>query len=275
MLSTLAGMGTAWADGDIFPLGTPEETPPLNSVPAPYQSDNGIPARPAPPIEIGDPFLSTGPLFAGFDVPGGATWQPRLWVFGTMRSALQTYDTGLGTAKARDTEKSEWVNRLDLNTNLQLTGTERLFIGLRPFDRDHPTEFSGATISPGSAGGWHNDFNGNIRTLFFEGDLGSTLPALDEKGVLPVDFGYSVGRQPVTFQNGILINDTIDAVGLVRNSVHLPGTSNVRVTAMYADNEIHRPKSTANSHSFRFGRVVQHGRCRGNDFRSRFDPYVG
>ena len=248
------GAGAAKADGDLLPLGSKEETPPLDSVPAPYQSDNGIPARPAPPIEIGDPFLSTGPLFAGIDMPGGATWQPRLWVFGTMRSVVDTYDTGLGTKKSRDVEDAEWANRLDLNVNLQLTGTERLFIGLRPLDRDRANEFTGATIAPGKDAGTNDDINGNLRTLFFEGDVGSTLPVLDEKGILPIDFGYSVGRQPVNFQNGILINDTIDAVGLVRNSIHLPGTSNVRVTVMAANNELHRPNAPNNSiHSDLFG----------------------
>jgi hypothetical protein len=235
----------AMADSDLFPLGSHEETPPLATTPAPYQADAGIPSRPAPPLEIGDPFLSTGPLFAGIDMPGGATWQPRLWVFGTMRSAIQTYETGL--AKKNNVETTEWANRLDLNANLQLTGTERLFLGLRPFDRDHTTEFSGYTFSPSQLEGGHNDFNGNVRTLFFEGDVGSTLPTLDQKGVLPVDFGYSVGRQPVNFQNGILINDTIDAVGLVRNSIHFPGTSNVRITAMAADNNLHRPNLPNNT----------------------------
>jgi hypothetical protein len=234
----LAASNGALAQDNSFHLGSGIDTSPLSTVPLPYQSDNGIPKRPKLPIEIGDPFLSTGPLYKGFTLPWGATWQPRLWIFGAYRSAVQSYDTGLpGKSKFI----TEWANRLDLNVNLQLTGTERLVVGLRPLDRDQSGAFSGATISPSGKAGGVDDINGNLRELFFEGDLGSTLPFLDKIGTHPLDFGYAIGRQPVFYQNGILINDEVDSVGLVRNSIHIPGSSNARITFMYGDNLLHRP----------------------------------
>jgi hypothetical protein len=48
-------------------------------------------------------------------------------LFGTYRTAIQTFEDG--------TERySEWANRLDMFANLQLSGTERVLIGMRPFD---------------------------------------------------------------------------------------------------------------------------------------------
>lgn len=237
-MALAAGGPAAFAQDDGFYLGEGVDTSPLATTAAPYKSDDGIPKRPRLPIEIGDPFLSTGPLYRGFTLPWGATWQPRLWIFGTYRSAVQSYDTGIA---GKNKFISEWANRLDLNINLQLTGTERLVVGLRPLDRDQSGAFSGATISPSGKAGGVNQINGNVRTMFFEGDLGSTLPFLDKIGTHPLDFGYAIGRQPVFYQNGMLINDVIDSVGLVRNSIHTVGSSNARVTFMYGDNLLHRP----------------------------------
>ena len=55
-------------------------------------------------------------------------------MYGTARTALQTFDDG-------ERQITEWANRLDLFGNLQLTGTERLLIGIRPLDEEG--EFSG------------------------------------------------------------------------------------------------------------------------------------
>ena len=52
--------------------------------------------------------------------------------------------------------------------------------------------------------------------------------------------GLSVGRQPITFQDGLLVNDFIDAVGVTRNSLHPGGTANLRFTGLYGWNQINR-----------------------------------
>ena len=76
--------------------------------------------------------------------------------------------------------------------------------------------------------------------MFFEGDVGSLFPNLDQAGIKPIDYGFTVGRQPVVFQEGILINDTIDAVGIIRNNIPFYGTSNFRVSAMWGWNRLDR-----------------------------------
>lgn len=199
----------------------------LSDETVPFMTEGDIPDRPPLLLEIGDPFLDTGELDAGFELPTGAVWQPRLWVFGTLRTAVQTTDTG-------DADRiSEWVNRLDLFANLQLTGTEKVVVGIRPFDENQPDDFSGYRFEPSDDEGFKDDLNVDIRTLFAEGDFGSLFPAFDPEGQSLIDFGFTVGRQPLIFQDGILISDTVDAAGLARNNIRLPGVSNLRVAGVY------------------------------------------
>jgi hypothetical protein len=215
--------------------GEEESESRLPDEPIPYKSDEDLPARARPLLELGEPFLASGPIGKGFTLPTGAVWQPRLWVFGTLRTALQSFDPGDGP------QVSEWKSRLDLYANLQLTGTERLLIGIEPLHRND--RYTGQVFEPGEDEGFKNRLNARVRTLFFEGDLGELFPKLDVADGKALDYGFSVGRQRITFQDGLLINDTIDAAGLTRNSLRIPGVSwitNIRITALGSWNEIHR-----------------------------------
>jgi len=193
---------------------------------------DSMPSRPPPLIEIGPRFLGSGPIEAGIDSPTGEVERPQLVVFGTFRSALQSYDDG-------DARRSEWANRLDLFANLSLSYTNRILIGIRPLDRKG--RFSGRVIddpeNPSGDGRWVNAFNSNITTAFFEGDLGELFPSLKRTGNLG-QLGFSIGRQPLQFQDGMLINDSIDAVGVIRNNVLPHGGSNLQFTFLYGWNEV-------------------------------------
>ncbi|MGH1417735.1 MAG: hypothetical protein ACRBCJ_02645 [Hyphomicrobiaceae bacterium] len=212
-----------------------------------------LPARPNLLLEFGDGFLDTGKLDHGFEVPIiGAVWQPRLWAYVINRTALQTFDDGRTDAP----RESEITNRMDLFFNLQLTGTEKLLLGLRTTDRNRPDKFTRYTFE-GREEGFNDEFNVGVETLFFEGDLGSLFPNTDRAGIKPIDYGFTVGRQPLVFQEGILINDTIDAVGLIRNNIPFPGTSNFRVSGMWAWNRLDRNDfDFANSDSDMYGVFV-------------------
>ena len=195
-----------------------------------------LPARPELAVEVGDGFLDTGKLDQGFEVPViGAVWQPRLWAYAINRTAFQSYNSG-APGSVRETEIA---NRLDIFVNLQLTGTEKLLVGLRSLDGNRPDKFTRYTFS-GRDEGFNEELNLGLETLFFEGDVGSLFPFLDQAGIKPIDYGFTVGRQPVIFQEGILINDTIDAVGIVRNNIPFPGTSNFRVSTMWGWNRLDR-----------------------------------
>jgi hypothetical protein len=59
----------------------------------------------------------------------------------------------------------------------------------------------------------------------------------DRKGL---DLGISVGRQPINFQEGLLINDFVDAVGITQNNLRPGGVVNLRFTGLYGWNQINR-----------------------------------
>lgn len=186
--------------------------------------------RPRPLIELGDPFLGTGNIEPGIELPGGAVWQPRLMVFGTYRTAVQAFNDGRST-------RSEWANRLDIFANLQLSGTERILVGMRPLDRNN--RFTGYNFE-GEPTGRRGEWNAEITTLFFEGDFGQIFPDLDRDDRHALDWGFAVGRQPFALQDGIFINDDIDAVGIVRNNILPRGGVNLRAMFLYGWGEIHR-----------------------------------
>ena len=214
----------------VLPLGA-QNTPDMSGS---RLSDQPIPLdktleRPAPLLELGDPFLGPGNLQKGFVLPGGAVWQPSLVLFGDYRTAVQTFSDGRERS-------SELANRLDLYANLQLTGTERVLLGLRPLDRSG--KYFGYQFDSGA--GFKNRLNGNLARLFFEGDFGEIFPNLDLYDRQSLDYGFSVGRQPLRLQDGLLLNDTIDSIGLVRNSLHTSWTSGWRLNFIYGWSNVHR-----------------------------------
>lgn len=178
-----------------------------------------------------NPFLGVGEINPGIETPFGAIWQPSLIIYGESRSALQTFDNG-------EREISEWANRLDIFANLYLTPTERINLGLRPLDNNG--EFSGYRFGGSEGSGTENHLNLDIQSLYFEGDFGELFPDLDPLDQANLDYGFSIGRQPVNFQDGIMLNDSFDAIGITRSSLFLLGSSATRITGMLGINEIHR-----------------------------------
>ena len=224
-----------------------EHTSRISDEPAPRITPDDIPSRPNLLLELGNPFLGSGPIDPGFELPGGAVAQPSLWVFGTYRSAVQVFNQG------RDTPNlSEWANRLDLFANLQLSGTERVLFGIRPLDEDGT--FSGYQFSPDGTDGSVDGFNFDVTTLFFEGDIGEMIPDADPKDFASLDWGISVGRQPLFYQEGMLIDeDIIDAVGITRNTLLPAGGSDLQLTFVYGWGRISRNNNVELSGQSLFG----------------------
>lgn len=223
----------------------PESGSRLSDIPIPLQVED-VPDRPSLLLELGEPFLGAGPLGPEIELPTGAVWRPSLWVFGTHRMAVQTVDDGA-------TRVSEWAHRLDVFANLKLSASDRLLVGLRPLDRDN--RFTGVSFEPD--GDFQDEFNAVVRTLFFEGDMGELFPKFDVEDTRMLDIGFSVGRQAVLFQDGILINSgglgNPDAVSLVRNNLQLPGTSNVRISVFYAWDNVYRDDNRLDPDAQLFG----------------------
>lgn len=196
-----------------------------------------VPPRPRPIFELGEPFLGTGTLGQGIKLPTGAVWQPAFMAFGSIRTAAQAINNDV-----TDTQISEGVARFDLFGNLYLTQTERIVIGFRPLDQDG--RFTRYTLSadPADSTDFQDELNFKVRTLFFEGDIGEIFPKLDWTDKHGFDIGFSVGRQPLSFQDGLLMNESaIDAVGLTRANLKWFGAVNMRITALFGWGEIDRP----------------------------------
>lgn len=185
-----------------------------------------------PLLEIGDPFLGNGPIRPGLETPTGQMLQPWFLLYGTFRSALQSFEYG-------GKNSIEWANRLDLHGNLNLSGTERLLFSLRPLD-GQGGGYTGYNFEPDRHDGWQEDFNARVNKLYFEGELGEIFPGLDPSDSHTYDIGFSIGRQQLTVQDGILVNDNIDLAGLTRNSLVFDGISNLRLTGIYGWNHINR-----------------------------------
>ncbi len=200
--------------------------------------------RPGLILELGNPFLGSGDIPPGLELPGGAVLQPSLWVFGTYRTAIQTFNDG-------DETFSEWANRLDVFANLQLTGTERILLGIRALDDDG--RFTGYNLNPDDRDGSVNELNANVTTLFFEGDFGEIFPDLDPDDGLSLDLGFAVGRQPLFYQEGMLINDDIDAIGITRNTLLPKGGSDLQLTFLYGWGDIHRDDNIEETGAQLFG----------------------
>ena len=208
------------------------ETSALSDEPVRLQVDS-MPERPRPILEVGDTFLGSGNISPGINLATGAVWQPSFQAWGTFRTAVQSFDDG------ENDRISEWANRLDLFGQLNLTPTERVLISFRPLDDEG--RFSGYTFSPSQLEGWQNEFNADIETYFFEGDFGELFPNADKDDQKGIDIGFAVGRQPIFFQEGLLLNDAIDSVGITRNNIRwFSSAANTRATFLYGWDNIHR-----------------------------------
>lgn len=216
-----------------------------------YNADN-VPERPKRILLFGDAYLGTGTLQRGFRAPGGAQVQPTLYLFGTYRTALQSFD---GPFPSGQFERvNEWANRLDLFANLQLTGTERVLLGVTPLSDLENVNFAGYVFDPdfdprrgGVSSGWQDQaFSPRINTAFFEGEFGSLFRGIrgdDAEDFKKWDIGFAVGRQPLFYQEGMLINDTVDGIGITANSIPIKGGTNLQVTGFYAFNNINRDRN--------------------------------
>jgi hypothetical protein len=70
--------------------------------------------------------------------------------------------------------------------------------------------------------------------------VGQIFPRLDPLGTRETDIGFSVGRQPLLYQDGLLLDDDIDAIGITRNTFLPRGATNAQLTALFGWNQINR-----------------------------------
>jgi len=163
--------------------------------------------RPQPPVQLGLRLYDYGayaprPTLLGDKNP----MMPAFIVAGDFRIAAAQYDKG-GPPVNGKTEQSEIAARLNLDMDLQLTPTERIHAFTRPIDKNN--SFTRYLIRGQVEDKFVDNFDFNLDTLFFEGDLGAMAQGLTGR-TNHVDLPVAVGRTPIVTQNGVWIEDAID-----------------------------------------------------------------
>ena len=197
--------------------------------------------RVALPFEYPERYLAMDDVLGqGVELPTGAIWRPTLWIWGVNRAAIQQRDD----QGPRGANFTELVQRLDIFGSINLTGTEHVLIAVRPFDEEENRqglrgrEFTSYDLKDGFP---IDGMNGDLQSMYFEGEFCEIFPNIDIWDFNYLDYGFSVGRQPMSFQRGILINeDMIDAATITRNTIAGNGVLNGRMTAVYAWNRVTR-----------------------------------
>jgi len=195
--------------------------------------------EPRPPIELGQKLYVEGPLDKNYNLVGPKNLvTPAFSVFGDWRTAYAYNNNG------PNKEVGQIATRLNLETDLELTATERIHALFRPFDQPNPGgevagEFTHVDVNGPNQTAGSIPLNATPRTFFFEGDLGSITAGLTNK-YQNYDLPFSVGLVPLFFQNGIWVNSALvgGAASITgRNSAAL-NISNMDVTFFSGFDEV-------------------------------------
>ncbi len=147
----------------------------------------------------------------------GEQLDPRLDIDGFMRYQVLGY-------RLDNTNNGVMVPELDLDTNLQLTATQRIHALFRPIeggDRE-PTLWQFAPDNQG----WVARNEATPAELFYEGQPLNWISPYDR---FPLDFTLSGGRVPLFLQNGLWFDNIFDGVAISKNSIQLGNLSNLNL----------------------------------------------
>lgn len=153
---------------------------------------------PRPALELGRPIYKEGPYQPGINLLGRKNLLfPAFSAFGDLRTAVGWNDNGA-------LETGLVATRLNLDLDLKLTATERIHAQLRPFDQGGvftKYEFFGDDRQQDDV---RTDLN--LENLFLEGDLGAIAAGISNR-YNGIDLPFSLGFQPLLFQNGVWFED--------------------------------------------------------------------
>jgi hypothetical protein len=174
-----------------------------------YGGKRDVP-EPRPLIELGRPLYLEGPLPPSSDVLGTLNpVNPSLLVYGDWRTALASNGNG-----RRQT--NQLATRLNLEVDWSLTSTERVHALFRPLDRDG--RFTRHAFS-GPQPRRELLLDGQVETLFLEGDLGQIAAGLTGRYSL-FDLPFSLGLMPLHLHSGVWMDDAIAGIAVARAGRH-------------------------------------------------------
>lgn len=163
-----------------------------------------------PPIQLGRRLYDRGeynarPSWLGERNPLAA----RFMAYGDLRTAAVYTDDGVAAANG-ETHQSTVAARLNLDLDLGITATERIHVFVRPFDQ------GGSTLRYEIDGKVEDEvveeFDFNVESAFFEGDLGALATGWSEEPKR-FDLPFALGLVPMVTQNGVWIEDAFTGLG--------------------------------------------------------------
>ncbi|MFT3731635.1 MAG: hypothetical protein QM780_09495 [Hyphomicrobium sp.] len=180
---------------------------------------------PRPLLELGREQYTSGPYDESSTILGKLNpLLPGLSVYGDWRTAV-AYNSNNGK------DIAQIATRLNLDVDFKITGTERIHAFFTPI-QDGAANFSRFEFGGGDGDQrFHDEFDLNPQTLFFEGDVGSIYSGLSGQ-YSKFDLPFTVGLFPLFLQNGIWANDAIlgGAVTLPAQNSPALGLSNYDIT---------------------------------------------
>lgn len=136
--------------------------------------------------------------------------------YGDLRIAADSYDGGSPPGKKQSTVAA----RLNLDMDLALTATERIHAFTRPLDKGGKS-FTRYDISGAVDDKFTHNFDFDLDTLFFEGDLGQITGGLSGKPA-SFDMPIAFGRIPFVTQNGVWFEDAFDGAAFSITAKNIP-----------------------------------------------------
>jgi hypothetical protein len=152
--------------------------------------------------------------------------------YGDLRIAADSYDNGNGKGK-----QDVVAARLNLDMDLALTPTERIHAFARPLDKNN--SFTRYVFSGTDKDKFIHNFDFDLDTLFFEGDLGQITGGLKNKAAT-FDLPIAIGRMPFVAQNGVWIEDAFDGAAMSFTAKNIPSldVSNYDITFFAANAQV-------------------------------------
>lgn len=196
-------------------------------------------AEPRPWVELGYPMYSAGVIGPGHNLIGRKNLvRPQFLLFGDWRTAVGH------NVVDDDNEFSRAATRLNLNANLDITATERIFALFRPLE-DDDGNFTRYVFNRTENGAELDDNISEVETsaepvtLFFEGDAAKIWAGFSDE-YNDWDLPFSVGRIPLFVQNGIWLDDAFDGAAFAIPALSSPGLdiSNMDIAFYAGFNEI-------------------------------------
>ncbi len=188
---------------------------------------------PRPLLELGRKIYTGGPFEEGIDIVGEKNLvYPRLSIFGDWKTALEYNDNG-------NDERGHIATTLNLDIDLGITATERIHAFVQPLEQADVTRYE---FFGDDEDGFDEAINGNLETLFFEGDVGAIMTGLtneEQDFDLPIAFGLT----PFFFQNGIWVDEVIigGATSIVAKNSPMLTISNMDFTFFFGLDNVENP----------------------------------